>query len=106
MLMNYVELERDIPKRLHFTDHYYVEGDIWDKDLNKMKWVRRLIFWCDEEDEEPSAKTFSVLAQGLLGKLEPYLKDHDYRGYDFVITKRGERFVTQYSVEVIPRPES
>ena len=102
MLMNYVELETDVPTRMHFTDHYFVEREIWDKDLEKFKWVRSLVFWVDTLGGYPAAKTFSVLSKKLAATLEPYLAGHKYLEYDFVVTKKGEGFATTYLVEAIP----
>jgi len=105
MLMNYIPLVTDTPARMHFTDHYYVEREIWDKDLGKMKWVRSLVMWCDELDRAPVARSLSVLAKRLAALFEPYLAENRYREFDFVVTKRGEGFATNYSLEAIPRSD-
>lgn len=104
MLMNYIELPRDVPTRLHFTDHYTVEREIWDAALGKFKTVKSLVFWCDELNGEPTAKTLSVLSESLATMLRPYLPDHAYINNDFVITKRGEGFSTRYEVQAVPKP--
>ena len=102
MLMNYIELKEAEPKRLHFTDNYIIEREIWDPNLDRTKVIRSLTFWCDREDGMPTAKTFSILSDKLAGLLEPYLPEHEYRMKEFIITKTGEGFVKQFSVQVIP----
>jgi hypothetical protein len=103
MLMNYIQLERDKPTLLHFTDHYYVKREIADKDKGGMKWVDTLVFWCDRLEGEDIARTFSVLSTKLAANLEPFLVDHKYRKYDFRITKTGEGYATDFIVEALPR---
>jgi len=103
MLMNYVALEKDVPTRMHFTDHYYVDREVWAKDLNKYKLIRSLVFWVDELNGEPAAKTFSVLSETLSNLLRPYLPNHTYVEHDFLITKQGEGFATKYQVQAIPK---
>ena len=104
MLMNYVALEKDVPARMHFTDHYLVEREIWDEKLGKYKPIKSLVFWVDELNGEPTARTFSVISETLATMLRPYLPDHEYVHRDFVVTKQGEGFSTRYLVEAIPKP--
>ncbi len=103
MMMNYVELKEEIPKRLHFTDHYWVDRMIWDKDLGKEKMVRSLVFAVDTEDGEPSLKTFSVLSTKLAALLAPYLPDSRFRDFDITITAHGSGFMRFFTVEAAPR---
>jgi len=102
MLMNYIALETDTPTRLHFTDYYYVERLIWDPELKIRKMVRSLVFWVDRLDGEPCARTFSVLSKKLAAQLEGYLAEDKFKEYEFIITKSGEGFLTEYRVKVIP----
>lgn len=104
MLMNYIELEKDVPARLHFTDHYTVTREIWDKNLNRFKEITSLVFWCDELNGEPAARTFSVISESLATMLRPSLPNHEYINFDYVITKRGEDFSTRYEVQKVPKP--
>ena len=104
MLMNYVEIKPGETKTLHFTDHYWVDRMIWDKDLNKEKPVRTLVFQVDEVDGEMDLKTFSVLSTKLSSMLAPYLPDSAHRDYNFRITRTGAGFLTDWQVEAIPRP--
>lgn len=104
MLMNYVDLEKDVPTRMHFTDHYLVEREVWDKDLNRFKTIKSLVFWVDEVNGEPTAKTFSVISETLATMLRPSLPEHAYINYDYLITKHGEDFATRYEVQKIPKP--
>jgi len=103
MLMNYVALEKDVPTRMHFTDHYFVEREVWDESLKKFKQVRSLVFWVDELNGEPAAKTFSVLSDALSNLLRPYLPNQTYIDQDFLITKQGKGFGTRYQVQAIPK---
>lgn len=105
MLMNYIELPQDTPVRMHFTDHYDMGREIWDNDLGRMKRVQSLVFWCDELDGRPEARTFSILSRDLTARFEPFLKDNAYRMKDFVVTKTGTKFLTKYQVQVLPREE-
>jgi len=100
MLTNYVELVKDVPTRLHFTDHYYVERLIMDKELKREKMVRSLVMWVDRLNNEPCARTLSVLSKKLADFLEPYLEGRRFRDFDFVITKRGEGFLTDWQIRV------
>ncbi len=103
MLSNYVALESGVPRRLHFTDDYLVDRDITDPDTKKTKRLKTLVFQVDEVDSEPASKTFSVVSSKLAAALQPYLKDHAYRGWDFVITKDGAGFAARFKVEAHPR---
>jgi len=102
MLANYVALGDGIPLRLHFTDDYLVDRDITDAGTGKTKRVKSLVFEVDQINGEPASKTFSVLSQQLAGLLQPYLRDHAYRGWDFVITKTGTGFTARFRVEAHP----
>jgi hypothetical protein len=103
MLMNYVALEPGTPRRLHFTDDYVIDRDISDPDTKKTKRIKTLVFQVDELDGQPASKTFSVVSQKLAQTFEPYLKDHAYRGWDFVITKDGSGFTARFKVDARPR---
>lgn len=103
MLMNYVELQDDIPLRLHFTDDYYIKRRIADTERGGTKIVESLVFWVDSVGGEPTAKTFSVLSTKLVAKLQPYLKDQLYQKFDFIITRRGSAYAREFTVEAIPR---
>ena len=103
MLANYVALSDGIPLRLHFTDDYLVDRDITDPDTKRTKRVKSLVFEVDQVNGEPASKTFSVLSQQLAALLQPYLKDHAYRGWEFVITKTGAGMVARFKVEAHPR---
>ena len=102
MMMNYLELKQDTPVRLHFSDHYYVKRMIWDKDLGKEKPVESLVMWADSVDGGIAAQTFSVLSRKLYLQLSPYLPDSRFRDFDYVITKTGSGFETDYEVIAIP----
>lgn len=103
MLMNYVALEKDVPARMHFTDHYLVEREIWDESLGRYKTIKSLVFWVDQLNGEPTARTFSVISEALASMLRPSLPDHSYIDFDYVITKRGSGFATRYELQKIPK---
>jgi len=105
MLMNYVRVVAGIPARMHFTDDYWVEREIADKETGKPKRIRSLVFWVDELDGEDVARTFSILSEKLAAHMTPYLPGKRYGGYDFIITQIGEGFLKDWNVQVIKRPE-
>lgn len=99
LLMNYVELKPGVPRRLHFTDDYIVERTIPEKETGKSKRVKSLVFWVDEEEGQPVAKSLSILSQKLAAHFEPFLRDKRYEGYDFIITKIGDGFLADWNVQ-------
>ncbi|MBU1307870.1 MAG: hypothetical protein KKF33_20390 [Alphaproteobacteria bacterium] len=105
MLMNYVALIPGVPTRMHFTDDYYVDREIPDRESGKAKRVKSLVFWVDELNGEPAARTFSVLSQKLSETLEPFRKDKRYTRYDIIITQMGDGFLKDWNVQAILRPE-
>lgn len=102
VLENYVKLTPGVPKRLHFTDHALVTKTLTDPLLGRSKEVRSLEFLVDSEDGVKVDKSFSVVSEKLAATLEPWLGGKRYLAYEFVITKRGESFVTSYTVDVTP----
>lgn len=105
MLMNYIQLVPGVPTRLHFSDDYEVKRSILDRESGKQKLVNTLVFWVDELNGEESARTFSVMSQKLQAPLEPFRKGKEYTKYDFIITKMGDGFYTDWNVQAIRRPE-
>jgi len=103
--MNYIRLVPGVPTRMHFTDHYYIEREIADKETGKPKKIRSLVFWVDEVGGEDCARTFSILSQKLASHLEPFLPDKGYTPYDFIITQIGEGFLKDWNFQVIKRPQ-
>jgi len=103
--MNYVALVPGVPTRMHFTDDYYVDREIGDRETGKPKRIRSLVFWVDELNGEDVARTFSILSQKLSAHLEPFLKDKEYYKYDFIITQQGDGFYKDWNVQTIRRPE-
>lgn len=106
MLMNYIELAEGIPTRMHFTDHYFVERLIYDPTISAKKPIKSLVFWCDEVNGEPAPRSFSIVSDKLARQFSPYLPGELFKSYDFIITKRGTGFLTEYSVESIKRAKS
>ena len=104
MLMNYIALAPGVPTRMHFTDDYYVERTIQDKESGKPKTIKSLVFWCDELNGEPAARTFSVLSQKLEAHMAPFRKNKEYLKYDLIITQMGDGFLKDWNVQPILRP--
>lgn len=105
LLMNYIALVPGVPTRMHFTDDYFVERDIAEKETGKPKRLRTLVFWVDELNGEDCARTLSVLSQKLQAPLEPFRKNKEYTRYDFIITKIGDGFMADFNVQPIKRPD-
>jgi hypothetical protein len=105
LLMNYIALVPGMPTRMHFTDDYYIERVIADRETGKPKPIRSLVFWVDELNGEDCARTFSILSQKLAAHFEPFRKDKEYTRYDFIVTQIGEGFMKDWNVQVILRPE-
>jgi len=105
LLMNYVALVSGVPTRMHFTDDYYVDREVADKETGKPKRIRSLVFWVDELNSEDTARTFSILSQKLAAHFEPFLPDKEYTHYDFIITQIGDGFLKDWNVQPIHRPE-
>ena len=105
LLMNYVALVPGVPTRMHFTDHYYIERVIADRETGKPKTIKSLVFWVDELNGEDCARTFSILSQKLAAHVEPFLPDKEYTRYDFIITQIGEGFLKDWNFQPIKRPE-
>lgn len=105
VLANYVRLDPGVPTRMHFTDDYWIDRRIAERESGGSKRVRGLVFQVDELEGEDTARTFSVLSQKLQAALQPYLKDQLYLKYDLIITKMGEGFLTDFNVQAILRPE-
>ena len=103
LLMNYIALSAGVPTRMHFTDDYYIDREIADKETGKPKRVRSLVFWVDELNGEACARTFSILSQKLAAHFDPFLKGKEYTGYDFIVTQMGDGFYKDWNVQPILR---
>lgn len=103
VLRNYVELEPGIPARMHFADHAFTEKEIRDPATGLPKVVRTLVFQVDRLDREPTGALYSVTSEKLAVQLQPYLEGKRYRDVDFVITRSGSGFLTEYQVRPEPR---
>jgi len=90
---------------MHFTDAYYIDREIADRETGKPKTIKSLVFYVDELNGEPASRTFSILSQKLAAHLEPYLPNNEYRDYDFIITQIGDGFLKDWNVQIIRRPE-
>lgn len=105
LLMNYVALVPGVPTRMHFTDDYWVDRTIADRETGKPKTIKSLVFWVDELNGEDVARTFSILSEKLAAHMTPLLPNKEYMKYDFIITQIGDGFLKDWNVQVIKRPE-
>ena len=105
LLMNYVALVPGVPTRMHFTDDYYVDREIADKETGKPKRIKSLVFWVDELNGEDTARTFSILSEKLAAHFTPFRPNKEYIHYDFIITQIGDGFLKDWNVQPIHRPE-
>ena len=109
-LQNVVTFVSGIPERLHFTDHAYEQVTITDPLTGRLAPRNRLVMSVDEVNGSktdsrglPVIARLSILAEGLVNKIEPYLPNKSYQNYDFVITQTGTGYQSKYSMQVIPR---
>jgi len=105
LLMNYVRLVPGMPTRMHFTDYYYIDREVADKESGKIKKIKSLVFWVDELEGEDCARTFSILSQKLAAPLEEFLGGREFLKYDFIITQIGDGYYKDWNVQPILRPE-
>lgn len=105
LLMNYIALVPGVPTRMHFTDYYYIDREIADKETGKPKKIKSLVFWVDELGGEDCARTFSILSQKLAAHFEPFIKDKEFIKYDFIVTQVGDGFYKDWNVQPILRIE-
>lgn len=102
VLGNFVRLEPGVRKRLRLANHVFLDKVIKDPLLGQPKTVRVLQFDVIEEDGQPVRKVFSITSEKLASYFLPYLEGRRYRNYVVEIEKRGEGFLTEYSVRWIP----
>jgi hypothetical protein len=105
VLMNYIALAPGVPTRMHFTRDYYIERDIADRETGAPKRIKSLVFWVDELNGEPVARTFSILSQKLSAHFDPFLAGKEYTNYDFIVTQMGDGFLKDWNVQTIRRPQ-
>ncbi len=101
-LGNYVILQDGVPERVHLVAHTLELRDVTDSRTLLPTKKNVAIFNVDRLNGQPVTAQLSVMAEGLYAKLEAYLPGQLYRGYEFIITKRGTGFTTRFSVEAIP----
>ena len=101
MLMNFIALEEGVPTRMHFSDFYRVQRQIKDRELGVEKEVDTRVFFVDRLEGRPSGRTFSVLSQKLMAQLQPFVEGKRFMEYEFIITKEGSGYSTEYRVQPI-----
>ena len=103
VLQNNVILQNNIPARMHFADHRVGPRTITNPDTATPAVRNTLEFDVDSLDGRPVSAKFSTMAEKLASQFGPYLGDKSYRNFDFIITQRGEGYLRQWTVQVIPR---
>lgn len=101
-LGNIVILETDKPERMHFTSHTIVDRDITDPSTGRPGIRKVLEFTVDRLNGGSVNAKWSTMSEKLYGMLEAYLVGQAYRDYDFIVTKSGTGYRTQYKVDRIP----
>jgi len=102
VLENYVILEPGIPTRLHFTDHHIERRTITDPVTGQAASRNVLLFEVDRMDGRPVQAKYSTMAEKHAAQFEPYLGDKSYIKFEYTITRTGEGFRTNYSLQVTP----
>ena len=101
-LGNYVLLENGVPERMHFAGYVMDKRDITDPRTLQPTTRNVCVFTVDRLNGKDTSAMFSVMAEKLFAQLSPYLPRDSYKQYEWVITKTGSGFTTNYSVERIP----
>jgi UDP-N-acetylmuramoylalanine-D-glutamate ligase len=108
-LGNYVTLKEGVPERMHFIDDRKEARTIADSVTHQPKSVTAGLMLVDRLNGEllqvggvPAPAQFSIIAEGLYAKIEPYLPGKTYKDFEFIVTQRGFGFMARYTVEVIP----
>ena len=101
-LGNIVILEVGIPERMHFASHVIADRDITDPSTGRPGIRKVLEFSVDKLNGQPANAKFSTMSETLYAQLEAYLPNGIYRGYEFIVTKRGSGYRTKYTVDKIP----
>lgn len=99
---NWVVIETGVPKRLHIIEHLVTPRKIRDPHFDVEKEVEGLVLLVDRVDGEPVLRTWSVLSTRLWELLEPYFEGQRYKSYEFIVTKLGRGFLSEYKLEVLP----
>ena len=101
-LGNIVILEAGTPERMHFVDHIVVDRDITDPLTGRPGTRKVLEFSVDRLNGLPASAKFSTMSESLYGMFEPFLVGKLYRGYEFIVQKRGSGYQTKYTVDKLP----
>jgi len=100
-LGNIIILDSEIPERMHFTSHVIADRDITDPSTGGPGIRKVLEFSVDKLNGQPANAKFSTMSENLYAQLEAYLPNGIYRGYEFIITKRGSGYRTKYKVDKV-----
>lgn len=103
VLQNYVMLEQDVPARVHFYDHHIESRTITDPQTGGPSVRNVLVFEVDSLNGRPCVARYSTMAEKHALQFKPYLDTKSYRNFDFLITKHGSGYRTDYTLQVIPK---
>lgn len=102
VLKNHIELQNNIPARLHLVDHTISPRTIADSVTGRPAYRNVLEFQVDRLDGKPVMTTWSTMAEKLASTFEPYLRDKSYRNFEILITQTGDGYMRRWSVQFIP----
>lgn len=99
-LENYVKFERDVEKVLKFVNESFrIEPrEIIDTETKKERKVNAAVVEVREEDGQPVTKTLSTLSEKFASALNAAHGNGTLYRYKIGITKKGERFGTEYTL--------
>jgi len=103
ILENFVRLDSDVPKRLHFNAWRIIPKEITDPHTKSPKIVNVLQLDVDQDDGIRVHKVYSITSEKHAQQIAPYLQNNSYLNFDFSITMRGHGFLREYTVQIIPR---
>ena len=103
VLRNFIVLQNDTPAVIHAVDHQFVDKEITDPLTRKPKTATTLEFTVDSLNGEAVNTTWSVISEKLAQMLQPFLQDRRYRDVNFIVTKRGSGFMTEFEFRAQPR---
>ncbi len=106
LLTNFVALKPGVPCRMHWTDLYKIEREIYDPDLGRTKVKKTWVFWVDELNGAPAACSFSILSDKLKAHLQPWVDDGTFRNYDFILTESGAGYFKEWNLQTILSPRT
>ena len=106
VLRNFVVLEDDTPAILHFNTVARETRTFAHPLTGQDKTITVLVLGVDELNGVKVRSELSVSSEKLAQTLEPFITSGRYRKLDFVITRSGSGFATEYQVQTRLREPS